>query len=195
MCSAHRTPELYRPGPADPDSDGELIDREAGEPRAGRLVSPDYSAESNSDDLVADDGGIDGAAASAEEARPRIEALLEERRLPTSEWDKPERLGDVPGRSYDCWTLVELDDGPARTRLAQAEASLAVARANADAADADARMASLNATSNRSAARASFRTRPASICRSASRCPATRSRRSARTRCRSRRRTACIASA
>ncbi|HEX4791915.1 MAG TPA: DUF5709 domain-containing protein [Actinospica sp.] len=56
----------------DPDSDGELIDSEAGEPRAGRLVSPDFSAESNTDDLVADDVGIDGAAASAEEAAVHV---------------------------------------------------------------------------------------------------------------------------
>jgi hypothetical protein len=56
----------------DPDSDGELVDPEAGEPRAGRLVSPDYSAESNTDDLVADDVGIDGAAASAEEAAVHV---------------------------------------------------------------------------------------------------------------------------
>jgi electron transfer flavoprotein alpha subunit len=57
-------------------------------------------------------------ATTAEEARTRIEALLEERKLPPSEWEKPERLGEVPGRSYDCWTLVELDDGrPTRHSL------------------------------------------------------------------------------
>lgn len=49
-------------------------------------------------------------AATPDEARSRIQALLDERKLPPSEWDKPERLGDQPGRSYDCWTLVELDD-------------------------------------------------------------------------------------
>jgi electron transfer flavoprotein alpha subunit len=55
---------------------------------------------------------------SAEAARSRIDALLEERRLAPSEWDKPDRLGEVPGRSYDCWTLVELDDGrPTRHSL------------------------------------------------------------------------------
>jgi electron transfer flavoprotein alpha subunit len=58
------------------------------------------------------------AAATPDAARERIEALLAERRLPPSEWEKPERLGERPGRSYDCWTLVELDDGrPTRHSL------------------------------------------------------------------------------
>jgi hypothetical protein len=51
-----------------PDSDGEPVDPEAGRDRAGRLVSPDLSAETNTDDTVARDVGIDGAASSAEEA-------------------------------------------------------------------------------------------------------------------------------
>ncbi|MBM9510319.1 DUF5709 domain-containing protein [Actinacidiphila acididurans] len=51
-----------------PDSDGELTDPEAGSDRSGRLLSPDHGAESNTDDTVATDVGIDGAAASAEEA-------------------------------------------------------------------------------------------------------------------------------
>src|SRR5919199_774403 len=42
------------------------------------------------------------------EAARRIRALLDERPASASEWNKPERLGDRPGKSYDCWTLVEL---------------------------------------------------------------------------------------
>jgi electron transfer flavoprotein alpha subunit len=57
-------------------------------------------------------------AASPEDARRWIDVLSEERKLPPSEWEKPPRLGEQPGRSYDCWTLVELDDGrPTRHSL------------------------------------------------------------------------------
>jgi hypothetical protein len=48
-------------------------DQEVGDQRAGRLVSPDEGAHSDIDkDLVAGDVGIDGAAASAEEAAVHI---------------------------------------------------------------------------------------------------------------------------
>jgi hypothetical protein len=51
------------------DTDGELVDPEAGSERSGRLVAPDQGIErSIRDDMVAEDAGIDGAAASAEEA-------------------------------------------------------------------------------------------------------------------------------
>ncbi|MFF3905762.1 DUF5709 domain-containing protein [Streptomyces sp. NPDC001848] len=51
------------------DTDGELIDDEVGDVRAGRLVSPDEGIRENSEsDLVASDVGLDGAGASAEEA-------------------------------------------------------------------------------------------------------------------------------
>ncbi|MCP3820603.1 DUF5709 domain-containing protein [Streptomyces sp. A3M-1-3] len=50
------------------DTDGELIDNEVGEERAGRLVAPDEGAHSILEkSLIAHDIGIDGAA-SAEEA-------------------------------------------------------------------------------------------------------------------------------
>lgn len=50
-------------------TDGELIDDEVGDRRAGRLVAPDEGAhEDEEKDMVASDAGIDGAAASAEEA-------------------------------------------------------------------------------------------------------------------------------
>jgi electron transfer flavoprotein alpha subunit len=57
---------------------------------------------------------VDGA----EEAAERIRTLLAERALEPSAWEKPQRLGDRPGKSYECWTLVELDDGrPTRHSL------------------------------------------------------------------------------
>ena len=31
---------------------------------------------------------------------------------PASPWEKPERLGEKPGESYDCWTVVELSTAP-----------------------------------------------------------------------------------
>jgi electron transfer flavoprotein alpha subunit len=55
---------------------------------------------------------------SVEDAVERIRALLPDRRVPPSSWDKPERLGEKPGKSYDCWTFVENVDGRvARTSL------------------------------------------------------------------------------
>jgi len=54
----------------------------------------------------------------AEVAAERIRTLLSERALEPSAWEKPPRLGERPGKSYDCWTLVELDDGrPTRHSL------------------------------------------------------------------------------
>jgi hypothetical protein len=51
------------------DTDGELLDDEVGDVRAGRLVDADDGGTEDSDDeLWAQDQGIDGAAASAEEA-------------------------------------------------------------------------------------------------------------------------------
>ena len=55
---------------------------------------------------------------AVEEAAPKLQALLAERRVEPSAWEKPERLGERPGKSYDCWTLVEHVDGrPIRTAL------------------------------------------------------------------------------
>lgn len=51
----------------------DLIYSEVGEERAGRLVAPDEGLEEDREkDLVGDDVGIDGAAASAEEAAVHI---------------------------------------------------------------------------------------------------------------------------
>jgi electron transfer flavoprotein alpha subunit len=52
------------------------------------------------------------------EAAARVRSLLEERPAPDTPWDKPERLGEQPGASYDCWSVVETVDGrPARVSL------------------------------------------------------------------------------
>lgn len=54
---------------ADAQESEELDDGEVGEQRSGRLVAPDEGATEDTDaELVADDTGIDGAAAGAEEA-------------------------------------------------------------------------------------------------------------------------------
>ncbi|MER6138719.1 DUF5709 domain-containing protein [Streptomyces sparsogenes] len=51
------------------DTDGEPIDDEVGDERAGRLIGPDEGTHENTEsDLVAFDIGLDGAGASAEEA-------------------------------------------------------------------------------------------------------------------------------
>ncbi|MEH0542198.1 DUF5709 domain-containing protein [Streptomyces sp. B21-105] len=54
-------------------TDGELLDNEVGAARSGRLVAPDEGAHEDEESaLVATDVGIDGAAASAEEAAMHI---------------------------------------------------------------------------------------------------------------------------
>ncbi|SNR23511.1 DUF5709 domain-containing protein [Blastococcus mobilis] len=51
------------------DTDGELLDDEVGDVRSGRLIdADDGGTEDTDDELWAQDEGIDGAAASAEEA-------------------------------------------------------------------------------------------------------------------------------
>jgi hypothetical protein len=61
---------------ADPYADEEAeapVDDEVGDARSGRLVDPDGgSGEDTEKDLVGDDVGIDGAAASAEEAAVHV---------------------------------------------------------------------------------------------------------------------------
>ena len=55
------------------NTDGELLDNEVGDARSGRLVAPDEGAHEDEESaLVATDVGIDGAAASAEEAAVHI---------------------------------------------------------------------------------------------------------------------------
>ena len=54
------------------DTDGEILDEEVGGGRAGRLVAPGEGAHDEHDGMVASDKGIDGAAASAEEAAVHV---------------------------------------------------------------------------------------------------------------------------
>jgi hypothetical protein len=55
------------------DTDGEVIDDQVGDVRAGRLVAPDEGAHEDVEkDAVASDVGIDGGAASAEEAAVHV---------------------------------------------------------------------------------------------------------------------------
>ncbi|MEV8086864.1 DUF5709 domain-containing protein [Streptomyces nigra] len=74
---AEELPDLATPdgdgmGDAE-DTDGELLDAEVGAARSGRLVAPDEGAHEDEESaLVATDVGIDGAAASAEEAAMHI---------------------------------------------------------------------------------------------------------------------------
>ena len=57
----------------DPDDEDGLDDGEVGDRRAGRLVDPDEGLGPDDEkDLVGEDVGIDGAAASAEEAAVHI---------------------------------------------------------------------------------------------------------------------------
>ncbi|MFD5032283.1 DUF5709 domain-containing protein [Streptomyces sp. NPDC058405] len=52
-----------------PYGEGETLDNEVGDDRSGRLVAPDEGAHEDAEkDMIASDVGIDGAAASAEEA-------------------------------------------------------------------------------------------------------------------------------
>ncbi|MFJ8942423.1 DUF5709 domain-containing protein [Streptomyces sp. NPDC102395] len=54
-------------------TDGELLDNEVGSARSGRLLAPDEGAHEDEESaLIATDVGIDGAAASAEEAAVHI---------------------------------------------------------------------------------------------------------------------------
>jgi len=55
---------------------------------------------------------------SVEDAVASIRKLQAERPPGETAWEKPERLGETPGKSYDAWTLVETVDGrPSRPSL------------------------------------------------------------------------------
>jgi electron transfer flavoprotein alpha subunit len=70
---------------------------------AVRDVTPERAGESFSDPV---------------QAAERVQALLTDRARPESAWEKPEQLGEKPGHSYDCWSVVELVDGrPGRVSL------------------------------------------------------------------------------
>ncbi|GGX72067.1 DUF5709 domain-containing protein [Streptomyces anandii] len=74
---AEETPDLATPdgdGIGDcAGTDGEPLDNEVGGARSGRLVAPDEGAHEDEESaLIASDVGIDGAAASAEEAAMHV---------------------------------------------------------------------------------------------------------------------------
>jgi electron transfer flavoprotein alpha/beta subunit len=53
---------------------------------------------------------------TAAEAVEHVRALLAERPPGETTWEKPSRLGEKPGKSYDAWTLVETIGGERATR-------------------------------------------------------------------------------
>ena len=75
---AEELPDLAAPDDGDgigdcTGTDGEPLDNEVGAVRSGRLVAPDEGAHEDEESaLIATDVGIDGAAASAEEAAVHI---------------------------------------------------------------------------------------------------------------------------
>jgi hypothetical protein len=70
MRIAQEEPE---PDPYAEEDDDFLDDGEVGTARAGRLVAPDEGAHEDEDaELYAEDAGIDGAGASAEEAAMHV---------------------------------------------------------------------------------------------------------------------------
>ena len=70
MRIAQEEPE---PDPYAEEDDDFLDDGEVGDARAGRLVAPDEGAHEDEDsELYAEDAGIDGAGASAEEAAMHV---------------------------------------------------------------------------------------------------------------------------
>jgi hypothetical protein len=66
------------------DSDGEPIDNQVGDSRAGRLVAFDIDSTDPSTDHRAHDVGVDGGAASAEEAA--IHIIAEEDTIASEGW-------------------------------------------------------------------------------------------------------------
>ncbi|SCF63345.1 hypothetical protein GA0115259_1004021 [Streptomyces sp. MnatMP-M17] len=72
-----------------PYGEGETLDDEVGDDRSGRLVAPDEGAHEDAEkDMIASDVGIDGAAASAEEAAVHLIPFPEDE-IPFPE-DEPE---------------------------------------------------------------------------------------------------------
>jgi electron transfer flavoprotein alpha subunit len=52
-------------------------------------------------------------AESVDEVVGKVRNLLADRPSEATHWDKPERLGEKPGKNYDAWTFVETVDGRA----------------------------------------------------------------------------------
>jgi electron transfer flavoprotein alpha subunit len=57
-------------------------------------------------------------AENAADAAQAVAELLAERKPGPSSWEKPAHIAEIPGASYDCWSVVELVDGrPRRVSL------------------------------------------------------------------------------
>jgi electron transfer flavoprotein alpha subunit len=52
-------------------------------------------------------------AKSTDEVSSKVRDLLADRPPEATNWEKPERLGEKPGKNYDAWTFVETVDGRA----------------------------------------------------------------------------------
>jgi Family of unknown function (DUF5709) len=68
------------------DGDGEPVDRQVGNRRSGRLVAYALDADNSSSDYRAHDVGVDGGAASAEEAAMHVIEPSAEYDDDTDEW-------------------------------------------------------------------------------------------------------------
>ncbi|MFE3598796.1 DUF5709 domain-containing protein [Streptomyces sp. NPDC059142] len=69
-----------------PYGEGEQLDDEVGDDRSGRLVAPDEGAHEDAEkDMIASDVGIDGAAASAEEAAVHLIAEADAAEAPEAD--------------------------------------------------------------------------------------------------------------
>ena len=102
-------------GPIDVWNAGHLVDdlRE-NDKRFGQTGSPTRVLAVR--DVTPQRAGIQ--ADSVEDAVAKIRKLLAERPPGETAWEKPDRLGETPGKSYDSWTFVETIDGRAsRTSL------------------------------------------------------------------------------
>jgi electron transfer flavoprotein alpha subunit len=103
-----------RSGPIEPLTAADLVDDLApNDRRFGQTGSPTRVLAVR--DVTPERLGA--IASSVEDAVQRVRVLL--RSLsPDTAWEKPPRLGERPGKSYDCWTVVELVAGrPARVSL------------------------------------------------------------------------------
>lgn len=122
LCSVAAPPDPGEPEAAS-DTDGEITvwtagdlvtDLQPNDKRFGQTGSPTRVLAVR--DVTPERAGESFADASA--AAERVRSLLAERPAPVSAWEKPDRLGEKPGASYDCWSVVELVDGrPARISL------------------------------------------------------------------------------
>ena len=102
-------------GPIDVWTAGDLVgDLRENDKRFGQTGSPKRVLAVR--DVTPQRAGIQTD--SVDDAVANVRKLLAERPQAETAWEKPDRLGETPGKSYDAWTLVERIDGRAsRTSL------------------------------------------------------------------------------